>query len=215
MKPTLTLLAALLLAPLASGAQLTPVPTQQVVIDDAFWSPKIKTWREVTIPDCLAKFEKDGTLLNFDRVRDGQLKEKHNGPPWYDGLLYEMIRGCADYLAAQRDPALEQRLDGYIERIVAAQAKDPNGYVNTYTQMHAADASLWLERRRRQLAARCLQRRRDVRGGRALLPRHRQDFAVESSRALGQPHVRPHRPAAEEQRDSRPRRSRRGHRAAV
>ena len=94
MKPKLTLLAALLLAPLARGAQLTPVPIQQVVIEDAFWSPKIKTWREVTIPDCLAKFEKDGTLLNFDRVRDGQLKEKHNGPPWYDGLLYEMIRGC-------------------------------------------------------------------------------------------------------------------------
>ncbi len=129
------LLTALLLAPLARGAQLTPVPTQQVVIDDAFWSPKIKTWREVTIADCLAKFEKDGTLLNFDRVRDGQLKEKHNGPPWYDGLLYEMIRGCADYLAAQRDLALEQRLDGYIERIVAAQAKDPHGYVNTYSQM--------------------------------------------------------------------------------
>ncbi len=43
MKRTLTLFAALLLAPLASGEQLTPVPIQQVVIDDAFWSPKLKT----------------------------------------------------------------------------------------------------------------------------------------------------------------------------
>lgn len=114
---------------------LFPVPISQVVINDAFWSPKIKTWREVTIPDCLGKFEKDGTLLNFDHVRDGRLQEKHHGPPWYDGLLYEMIRGCADYLATQRDPALEQRIDGYIERVVAAQAKDPDGYVNTYTQL--------------------------------------------------------------------------------
>ncbi|MBM3891046.1 MAG: glycoside hydrolase family 127 protein, partial [Verrucomicrobia bacterium] len=135
MKPTLTLPTALLLAPMASSAQLTPVPIQQVVIEDSFWSPKFKTWREVTIPDCLDKFEKTGAVLNFDLIRDGKLQEKHNGPPWYDGLLYEMIRGCADYLAAQRDPALEQRLDGYIERIIAAQAKDPNGYVNTYTQM--------------------------------------------------------------------------------
>jgi len=121
-------------APPAS-ARLTPVPIQQVTVDDAFWSPRLKAWREVTIPDCLAKFEKDGTLLNFDRVRDGQLKEKHGGAPWFDGLIYEMIRACSDYLAAQRDPVLERRLDGYIERIAAAQAKDPDGYLNTYTQM--------------------------------------------------------------------------------
>ena len=113
MKHTLTRLTALLLAPPAfislqmvstadtGGARLRPVPIPQVVIDDGFWSPKLKTSREVTIPDCLAKFEKDGTLVNFDRIRDGQLQEKHNGPPWYDGLLYEMIRGCAAFLAAR------------------------------------------------------------------------------------------------------------------
>ena len=64
--------------------------------------------------------------MNYDRVRDGQLKEKHGGAPWFDGLIYEMIRGCSDYLAAQRDPALEQRLDGYIERIAAA-IRQPGG----------------------------------------------------------------------------------------
>jgi DUF1680 family protein len=50
-------------------------------------------------------------------------------------LLYEMIRGCSDFLAAERDPALEQRLDGYIERIIVAQARDRDGYLNTYTQL--------------------------------------------------------------------------------
>ncbi|MFO0930226.1 MAG: glycoside hydrolase family 127 protein, partial [Gemmataceae bacterium] len=118
-----------------AGARLTPVPIQQVTIDDAFWSPRLHTWRSVTLPDCLAKFERDGTLLNFDRVRDGKLNEPHSGPPWYDGLLYEMIRAGADFLAAKRDPALERRLDGYIERIAAAQARTPDGYLNTYTQM--------------------------------------------------------------------------------
>lgn len=115
-------------------ARLTPVPIQKVMIDDAFWSPKFKTWREVTIPDCLAKFEKDGAWLNFENIRDGNLKEPHKGPPWEDGLVYEMIRACADFLAAKRDPVLEQRVNGYIDRIVAAQAKDPDGYLNTYTQ---------------------------------------------------------------------------------
>ncbi|MEI6647158.1 MAG: beta-L-arabinofuranosidase domain-containing protein [bacterium] len=118
----------------SDGVRLTPVPIQKVVIDDAFWAPKIKTWSEMTIPDCLAKFEKDGAWLNFEHIRDGNLTEPHKGPPWEDGLVYEMIRACADFLVARRDPALEQRVDGYIDRIVAAQAKDPDGYLNTYTQ---------------------------------------------------------------------------------
>src|SRR5215471_8092701 len=111
--------------------QLTPVPIQSVTIDDSFWSPKRKVWQEVTIPDCFSKFENDrgGALNNFDRVRDGK-SDGHAGPPWYDGLIYEMIRGAADFLAAKPDPVLEKRLDGYIARIAAAQAKDPNGYLN-------------------------------------------------------------------------------------
>lgn len=113
---------------------LTPVPIQQVSIDDEFWSPKLKVWREVTIPDCFAKFERDGALTNFDKIRDG-VGGDHGGPAWYDGLIYEMIRGCADFLAAERDVALEVRLDGYIERIAAAAAKDADGYLNTHTQL--------------------------------------------------------------------------------
>ncbi len=122
----------------AAGAaephHLTPVPIQQVVVQDEFWSPKLKVWREVTLGDCFAKFEKDGAIANFDKVRDG-VGGEHGGPPWYDGLMYEMIRGAADFLAAQRDPALEARVDAYIDHIAAAAAKDPDGYINTYTQM--------------------------------------------------------------------------------
>ena len=116
--------------------QLAPVPIQSVTIEDSFWSPKRKVWRDVTIPDCFDKFENDrgGALNNFDRVRDGKL-DGHAGPPWYDGLIYEMIRGSADFLAVHPDPALERRIDGYIARIAAAQDKDPNGYLNTWTQL--------------------------------------------------------------------------------
>ncbi len=120
----------------ADASRLTPVPIEQVVIEDDFWSPKLKVWREVTIPDCFTKFEKDGALTNFDKIRDGTSGD-HGGPPWYDGLIYEMIRGSADFLAAERDAALEVRLDGYIERIAGAAAKDPDGYLNTWTQLKA------------------------------------------------------------------------------
>jgi DUF1680 family protein len=116
--------------------QLTPVAIQAVTIDDAFWSPKRAVWQDVTIPDCFDKFDNDrgGAINNFDRVRDGK-SGGHAGPPWYDGLIYEMIRGSADFLAAHPDPVLEQRLDGYIARIAAAQARDTNGYLNTWTEL--------------------------------------------------------------------------------
>ena len=116
--------------------QLAPVPVQAVSIEDSFWSPKRKIWQEVTIPDCFEKFASDrgGAFNNFDRVRDGK-SDGHVGPPWYDGLVYEMICGSADFLAAGRDPVLESRIDGYIERITEAQDRDTNGYLNTWTQL--------------------------------------------------------------------------------
>ena len=112
-----------------------PVAANRVTIDDAFWSPKLKTWRAVTIKDCLDKFERDGAFRNFDHVARGELDAPHGGPPWYDGLIYEVIRGAADLMAQEPDPALEARIDGYIDRISAAAARDPDGYINTYTQM--------------------------------------------------------------------------------
>ena len=126
------------LAEEAKTHRLSPIPIRRVTIEDDFWSPKLKVWREITIRDCFTKFENDrgGAINNFDRVRDGKAGG-HAGPEWYDGLIYEMIRGSADFLAATPDPELENRLDGYIERIAAAAAKDPDGYLNTWTQLMA------------------------------------------------------------------------------
>ncbi len=127
--------------PRAAGEEirpLEPVPIRQVRIDDAFWAPKLKVWHEVTLKDAFDKFEKDGALENFDKIRDGK-GDGHRCLPWFDGLVYEMIRASADFLAARPDPELEARLDGYIERIAAAAAMDPNGYLNTYTQLKEPD----------------------------------------------------------------------------
>lgn len=109
---------------------LTPVPSRNVTITDGFWTPKLTTWRKTTINDSFDKFEKTGALDNFDRVAAGQTGG-HRGEPWWDGLIYEMITAGADFLAAHPDPALEKRVDGYIARIAAAAAVDPEGFVNT------------------------------------------------------------------------------------
>lgn len=126
-----------------------------VKISDAFWSPKLKLWQTKTVNDVFDKFEGKYTpqgqgleqdfknlgmtrnaFLNFDLVAQGKRGiGRHHGPPWYDGLIYETIRGAADLLAIYPDAALEQRIDGYIDRIAKAQAAEPDSYLNTYTQL--------------------------------------------------------------------------------
>ena len=109
---------------------LTPVPIQQVGIHDGFWSPKIQVWKKTTIHDVFDKFDRYGGFRNFDRVAAGE-KGDHRGEPWWDGLIYEAIRGAADFMAANPDPELQRRISGYVDRIAAAADKDPDGYVNT------------------------------------------------------------------------------------
>lgn len=116
-------------------------------IEDAFWSPKLDIWRKITTNDVLNKFEGKYTpfpgstdtrnaFRNFDRVAEGQRDIKqHDGPEWYDGLVYESIRGIADFLASHPNKELEKRIDGYVDRIYAAQQTEPTGYINTHTQL--------------------------------------------------------------------------------
>ena len=126
-----------------------------VQIDDEFWTPKLDLWRTKTINDVFDKFEGNYKLeggdfekefkemgrtrnafVNFDLVAEGKRGiGVHYGPPWYDGLVYETIRGAADFLGKRLDPALEKRIDGYIERIAAAQKNNPENFINTYTEL--------------------------------------------------------------------------------
>ncbi|RYX82657.1 glycoside hydrolase family 127 protein [bacterium] len=109
---------------------LTPVPIQKVTINDAFWSPKLTLWQATTINDTFSKFEGSGAFENFDRVAAKQTGG-HKGDPWWDGLVYETITGASDFLASHPDPTLQRRIEGYVTRIAAAAAADPDGYVNT------------------------------------------------------------------------------------
>lgn len=124
-------------APVVRPAE-TPPPLARVTIDDPFWSPRLKLWRDVTLPDVLAKLEKDGAFRNFEAVRDG-VKAKHGGPPWEDGLLYETIRAASDFLALAPDPKLDAQLDRIIGLIAAAQARGGDGYIETWTQLEVPD----------------------------------------------------------------------------
>jgi DUF1680 family protein len=120
---------------------------EDVKIEDAFWGPKLTEWRTITANDILDKFEakhvknpqdrqQQNVFANFDEVAQGKSGTGHHaGAPWFDGLIYETIRGISDYLASHPDPRMESRIDGYIDRICAAQKADPDGYLNTYTEL--------------------------------------------------------------------------------
>lgn len=130
-----------------------------VDVRDNFWSPRLEQWRTITVNDVFDKFEgkyvpegrwleKDfGTMgetrnafVNFQLVADGKRGiGKHHGPPWYDGLVYQTIRGASDLIAKKRDPQLEARIDRYIDLIAKAQASEKDNYLNTYTQLMEPD----------------------------------------------------------------------------
>jgi len=132
-----TLILSLLLVCSARAEQthvLEPVPIRDVQVTDAFWGPRLKLWSNKTVHDVLDKFEKSGALRNFDRVA-GMESGGFEGSPWFDGLIYETIRGASDFLVSFPDKGLQARLDGIIERIAAAASKDPNGYILTFTQL--------------------------------------------------------------------------------
>ena len=119
---------------------LNNISLKQVKIKDDFWTSKLNLYQDVTLIDSFEKFENDrgGAINNFDRVASGKSGD-HAGPPWYDGLIYEMIRGAADFLHHKPDPELENRLDGYIERIKKAANYSGDGYLNTWTQLMEPD----------------------------------------------------------------------------
>jgi len=139
-----------------NAKQIRPIPLRAVKINDGFWSPKLNVWHSKTVYDVLDKLEGKydpdlddlikekaergrtrNAFLNFDLVAKGKKGTgTSDGPPWYDGLVYETLRGGADLLVSYPDAQLEKKMDGYIDRIAAAQSADPEGYINTYTTLN-------------------------------------------------------------------------------
>lgn len=130
-------------APKRSDKHPTFQEVNKVKVDDSFWAPRLKQWGTTTANDVFDKFEakhlnnpdeqrRQNTFANFDDVAQGKKGTNHHaGLPWFDGLIYESIRGVSDFLAANPDTQMESRIDGYVDRIVAAQKADPDGYINT------------------------------------------------------------------------------------
>jgi DUF1680 family protein len=156
---TLFLLAILLTGGRAPAADypVEPVPFTAVRLTGGFWHVKQETNRTVTLPFALSQCEDSGRLRNFDlaaetlRRRAAGEKGFQNKPvtdfPFDDSDVYKEIEGASYVLSTNPDAALEHRIDGWIDRIIAAQ--EPDGYLYTFRTMHPdSPVHKWIGRRR-------------------------------------------------------------------
>jgi len=102
---------------------LRAVEHGRVELRGGFWGPRLKTHHEVTVPHALDCLEKAGHVANFDKAAgafDGPLRGHHA----FDSDLHKALEGALDSLQHRDDPKLRRRVEGILDRILAAQQKD-------------------------------------------------------------------------------------------
>ncbi len=114
-------------APSSGSNSLRLLPLQNVGIQDNFWAPKHKIYREKTIPH--SWFYMQWELRALQKALGQQVQGDLNGT-WGEANLYKFLETVAYSLALQRDPELEQRADEVIAMIARAQQKD--GYAHVF-----------------------------------------------------------------------------------
>lgn len=111
-------------------ARLKPVPVNSVTLEDAFWAPRLKINREVTLPSQYRQCEDTGRIDNFRRV-SGKKDVPFVGIFFNDSDVYKWLEAASWSLATHPDdPALRKMVDDTITEV--ADAQDANGYLNTY-----------------------------------------------------------------------------------
>lgn len=107
-----------------------PVKFSDVIINDAFWKPKLDLVATATLQACIMQTEeKTGRIRNFEKVARGR-NEAFEGIFYDDSDVYKALEAIAYSLKNRPNPALEQKADQWIKKIAAAQ--QPDGYLNTY-----------------------------------------------------------------------------------
>jgi uncharacterized protein len=107
---------------------LKPVSFTNVVIDDAFWSPRIKVNREQTIPHQYQQSKETGRIEAFKlKWKPGMKDEPHI---FWDSDVAKWLEAASYSLATHPDPELDRLVDEVITSIASAQ--QPDGYLNIY-----------------------------------------------------------------------------------
>lgn len=112
------------------------VDFSQVLIHDAFWSPRLENNSKHTLPVCIDQIEnKTGRIRNFEKaaIPEGP----HSGIFFDDSDVYKAVEGMAYSLINNPDAELEKKADEWIAKFAAAQ--QPDGYINTFYTINGLD----------------------------------------------------------------------------
>jgi len=111
---------------------LQPVRFASVRLQDGFWSDRLETNRDITIPHNLRELEKQGSLSGF-MVLAGDQSQTYRGWMWGDSDVYKTIEGMANCLRTHPDQQREEQLERIVRLIVGSQASD--GYLAPHLQL--------------------------------------------------------------------------------
>lgn len=125
---------------------IRPVSFTEVKMTDNFWSQRIKTNHEVTIPIAIQKSEETGRVDNF-RIAGGLMEGVFCSPyPFDDSDIYKIVEGAAYSLQMFPDEALEKTIDSLVALIGLAQEED--GYLFTNRTIMGENGHEWIGKTR-------------------------------------------------------------------
>jgi uncharacterized protein len=119
-------------------ARLRPVALGAVTIDDAFWTPRMRTNRESTLPSQYCLLRETGRIDNLLRAA-GTMDGAFQGRFFNDSDVYKWLEAASWALAGgpDADPDLVAMIDEAISAVEDAQRAD--GYLNSYFTGERAD----------------------------------------------------------------------------
>lgn len=107
--------------------RIAPVPVRDVRLEGGFWEPKLRIYRERTIPH---SWQYMGHNLRSLRKAAGEKTEGPFNGTWDEANLYKLLETIAHSLGTHRDAALEQTVDEIVDLI--ARSQRAHGYVHVY-----------------------------------------------------------------------------------
>lgn len=121
---------------------LTPIPFNEVTLEDNFWLPRLHTQKEVLVPFALDKtkpaVENLQRTANFLKGIPDELPFPHR---FVSSDLYKVMEGAAYLLKLERDPELEKEMDRIIHIISEAQQEDGYNYESHITGVATHDVN--------------------------------------------------------------------------
>jgi DUF1680 family protein len=133
-------------APTQNEYPIQPVPFTEVRVTDDFWSQRIRTNHEVTIPIAIQKSEETGRIDNF-RIAGGLKEGIFNSPfPFDDSDIYKIIEGAAYSLQMFPDAEMEATVDSLI--ILIGLAQEDDGYLFTNRTIMGENGHDWIGKTR-------------------------------------------------------------------